>query len=50
MINANDHISELIIQNHQQQKQITFLQDSLKIAEDKLKVNELMAEMIKERK
>ncbi|MGX2974976.1 hypothetical protein ACWIUH_07095 [Ursidibacter arcticus] len=47
LINANDHISELIAQNYQQQKQITFLQNSLKIAEDKLKVNELMVYAMK---
>lgn len=50
LINANDQIAELVAQNYQQQKQITFLKDSLKITEDKLKVNELMIEMIKGRK
>ena len=50
LINANDQIAELVAENYQQQKQITFLQGSLKIAEDKLKVNELMVEMMKQQK
>lgn len=33
LINANDHIAELVAENYQQQKQIRFLQSELKIAQ-----------------
>lgn len=38
LINANDHIAELVAENYQQQKQIRFLQSELKIAQRKVKL------------
>lgn len=50
LINANDHIAELIAENQQQQKQIRFLQSELKIAQDKAQICELSLDLMQQKK
>lgn len=50
LINANDHIAELIAENQQQQKQIRFLQSELKIAQDKARLYELSLDLMQQKK
>lgn len=50
LINANDHIAELIAENQQQQKQIRFLQNELKIAQDKARLYELSLDLMQQKK
>lgn len=49
LINANDHIAELVAENYQQQKQIRFLQSELKIAQDKARLYELSLDLIQQK-
>lgn len=50
LINANDHIAELVAENYQQQKQIRFLQSELKIAQDKARLYELSLDLMQQKK
>lgn len=50
LINANDHIAELVAENYQQQKQIHFLQSELKIARDKAQICELSLDLMQQKK
>lgn len=50
LINANDHIAELVAENYQQQKQIRFLQSELKIAQDKAQICELSLDLMQQKK